>query len=262
MINSANIFTEEEQREAIMRNTYPQYHQYQGEAFVRASSVLKLDDDSLFRKMHTDPEKMTEKYWGHIRGTAIQGNKVHEQIYNILTNQESDESRLSEMQKKKLGRFKVWKENKNPEILIEPDRTIVSPEMAHAGTPDLVCRIGNKNIVVDFKVGQNIHRSHRMQAEVYARLVEMRRGIKIDKTAIVLFGAKNQVGIKHSEKDRNPELLDDFDRLKDRWYDMFPEPFGEIEQSENSSQWLFDRPNDGDQMPFTNFPVNRIDGLV
>ena len=47
--------------------------------------------------------------------------------------------------------------------------------------------------------------------------------------------------VRHSEKNRNQDLLDDFDTLKDKWYDMFPEPFGAIEQSENSSQWLFDR---------------------
>jgi hypothetical protein len=241
MITSVSKFTEEEQREAIQSNTYPQYHQYKDGVYVRASSVLKLSDDSLFQKMHTEPEKMTPKYWGHIKATAIQGNKVHEQIYRILTGQEPDESRLTEIQKTKLDRFKVWKEKMKPEILIEPDRTIVSPEMEHAGTPDLVCRIGRENVVVDFKIGCNIHKSHRMQAEVYARLVKKERDITIHKTAVVLFGARNKAGINHSEKNRSQELLDDFDTLKDKWYDMFPEPFGEIEQSENSSQWLFNR---------------------
>jgi hypothetical protein len=241
MIDRVSTFTEEEQKAAIQSNTYPQYHQHGEGVYVRASSVLKLADDSLFQKMHTDPEKMTPKYWNHIKATAIQGNKVHEQIYRILTDQEPEEAHLSETQKTKLERFKIWKENMKPEILIEPDRTIVSPGMEHAGTPDLVCRIGRENVVVDFKIGSNIHKSHRMQAEVYARLVKKERDITIHKTAVVLFGARNKAGIKHSEKNRSQDLLDDFDILKDRWYDMFPEPFGEIEQSENSSQWLFDR---------------------
>lgn len=262
MIARVHSFSEEDQKVAIENTQFPQYHQFEGDAYVRASAVIKLDPDSLFRKMHTDPVKSTPKYWRHIASTSIQGNKVHEQIYRILTDKEPDESRLTDIQQIKLDRFKAWKEKMKPEILLEPDRTIVSPEMRHAGTPDLVCRIGRDNVIIDFKIGCNIHKSHRMQAEVYARLVEIQRDIRIDKTAVVLFGAQNKEGIKHSERQRNPVLLDDFDALKDKWYDIFPEPFGEIEQSEDSSQWLFERNLTRQQVPSNQFPVNRIGGKV
>ncbi len=198
--------------------------------------------DSLHQKMYFDPVKSRPEFWEHVRITAIEGRKVHQQIYNILMGREVDNSKLSASQKKKIERFQEWMRQYKPNLLVEPDRTIVSPELGYAGTPDIICRIGRRNVIVDVKTGGRIHRSGRLQTEGYGRLAEVEQGIGIDRTAILLLGnEKSEDGIRYSEIPRRPRLQEELDELKDRWNHMFPEPFGEIEQSEYRSQWANDQ---------------------
>jgi len=216
---------DDELKETIMRDTFPQFHQTEKGVFPRVSSVLKLHDLSLHQKLHFGD--VDDEFRQRVRIGAIEGNIVHDYIHALLRG-DKPRSIEDKSARKKANKFRVWMEEVQPEILLPTDNRIVSAECGYGGTPDLIARIDGSNVVADFKCGGCIHIPNWLQVESYADLVERERDIRIHQIAIVLLGSNSKKPyVRISERRESNRTR--FRKLLDEWNGMFPEPFGNFQ---------------------------------
>lgn len=80
------------------------------------------------------------------------GTAVHKGSKIVLEGGALDLTMLHPSLYHPLAELKLWLDQYNPRLL-EIERPMFSPKLGYAGTPDIICRIGKRNIVVDIKTG-------------------------------------------------------------------------------------------------------------
>lgn len=259
--------TEEALKESIMNVDFPQYHERDGQLYPRTSSILRLHKDGLHQLLHFGD--CPRGFLRHVEWGAVHGQHVHDAVRHLLTegilegrirhsNFTADDFEIESNQVEppnqsvasKVERFLKWLRKEQTELLLPPEKTVVSPVLDYAGTPDLLLRRSRKNHVVDIKTGGNIHESHWMQVQAYAQLIEKETGVTVHKIGILLLGAKNSSGISFAVRDLTEERRERFYRLVDRWYELFPEPFQEA--YEESGRYRPQIPGTSIQVRFSN----------
>jgi hypothetical protein len=90
-----------------------------------------------------------------------------------------------------------WKETKP--VLIAQDYVIWNEKEGYAGTVDLLCKIENKTVLLDFKTSQYIWPSHELQLAAYRHASTD----KIDETGIL------QLGYRMNKKKYKYTVIDD-----------------------------------------------------
>ena len=80
-------------------------------------------------------------------------------------------------------KFVDWWEEYNP-TLLEAEVHLFSDELKVAGTCDLICEIGGKIWLIDFKTSNHLQTTYDLQTAVYAKCYEECFGKKIDRLGV------------------------------------------------------------------------------
>lgn len=62
---------------------------------------------------------------------------------------------------------------------------LYSDKYEYAGTTDLLCKLGDRTALIDYKTSNTISETYRMQLAAYAKALEEIHGIKVDTTAVL-----------------------------------------------------------------------------
>lgn len=209
--------------------------------YPRVSGLTKFDPWSLHWILNF--EENTEEFLRKVERTSIQGDNIHNavraRLYSLINNgkinyaphdlpplESYDYSTLTSVEKEKTHRCINWILNENLTLLCPPEKTIVSPGLGFGGSPDFVCLKNHDEALIDLKTGDKFHSTNWLQLEAYALLLEYERSIRVKTVGILLVGAeKMKTGVKYSERPLSQKRRDEFLRIVDAWYAMFPEPF-------------------------------------
>lgn len=217
---------EEELRQSIVENDFPQFHQKENVIVPRVSSVLKLHRKGLHQKLHFT--KNHPQFLRFVDQSCIEGNHIHNRIKDLLLGHKQERESLSLVEQEKVQRFQRWAGAHVMQLLTQPETTLVSQKQGFAGTPDIICRIKKKNYVIDIKTGHDIHEPNWLQVESYRLLIHELLGLKIDKVAVLSLGRNTSSGYHLAISDPNCKRIEEFQQMVQQWHQMFPQPFGNI----------------------------------
>jgi hypothetical protein len=125
----------------------------------------------------------------HIARKAMEsGSKVHNAIEQMIKgNTLSCETGQYEWKEwKMINEFTEWYNGLDVQPL-NVENVVYSTELKCAGTVDLVCKIGEKTYLIDYKTGGE-YSSHAKQVAAYRYMAEQ-NGVHIDECAIVYLGS-------------------------------------------------------------------------
>lgn len=155
----------------------------------------------------------------------LSGSKLHATFESfMLGNEVSAVGVEGEYTKKEWKKVNDWFNWYN-EIEIEPlyiEEIVYSHEWKVAGTADLICRIGDDIVLIDWKTGNNIYETSEMQIAAYVHMFNsMSYDVKINKGYVVHVGATNKTfkdlngpGIKSKEVNLERDIESFGDTLK------------------------------------------------
>ncbi len=141
-------------------------------------------------------------------GAYLSGRKVNmtDKFLNHTTEQDEE---LTVEEYECLLSFVRWFEEVNPEPIVS-EMTVFNDDECYAGTLDFICRIDGKIWIVDFKTGQYIWPSHRLQVSAYSHADFNLDELKItekewkERKLMIL-----QLGYKRNKKQFKPTEIDD-----------------------------------------------------
>lgn len=118
---------------------------------------------------------------------AESGTKVHNAISEKIRDKKLswDGKNYTEEEWVGILKFLRFKELTNP-IIITNESKVFSLEKKYAGTIDLLCKIGDKIYLIDFKFANAVHNDYFLQLIAYKNAIEeTHKDIKIDEIAIL-----------------------------------------------------------------------------
>jgi hypothetical protein len=228
-------------KQSILDETFPLFHEFHGKKYPRSSGIIKLHPHSLHQIVHFGGKD--DKFLEHVRLTSIEGDHVHDAVRSKIcalmangrmihsdtvspVDDEPYSDPLTAMEQLKTNRCIQWLLNQNMEIILPPEKTIVSASLEYGGSPDLVCTIDGVPMIIDFKTGHKYQAPHWLQLESYAQLLEEERDIRIEQIGTLLLGAETtKSGVKFSRRPPSTARENHFMHLLECWNTMFPEPF-------------------------------------
>jgi hypothetical protein len=150
-----------------------------------------------FFKQNT-PEEIED-----ISGKAKEnGSLVHDACEKLLNGIEIPLKDYSIKAKKALVSFYEWYNAFKPTSLIT-EQMVASNIYKYAGTLDLVCTIGDKRILIDFKTNKgSIYFTNKLQVMAYKQAYEETTEEKIDECWILRLGSQHKCGYEY-------KLIDD-----------------------------------------------------
>jgi len=156
-----------------------------------------------FFKQNT-PEDIEE-----ISGKAKEnGSLVHDACEKLLNGIEIPLKDYPLRAKKALLSFFEWYNTTSPKALIT-EQMVASKQFKYAGTLDLVCTIGGKRVLVDFKTNKGaIYKSNFWQLLAYKQAYEESTDERIDECWILRLGTSHKCGYEFKKCEE--ESFDDF----------------------------------------------------
>lgn len=122
-----------------------------------------------------------------LKRAGDQGTKIHNAIQQLLTkkevkwiteNSEQENYTLEEWQM--LLKFvEFYKEAKPQTLAVE--QSLVDDELGYGGTLDYVCKINNEVWYIDWKSGNSIYKTNKIQASAYKELWNKKNNLKIER---------------------------------------------------------------------------------
>ena len=160
-----------------------------------------------------------------VKKAGEEGTLVHEMIEDYLNGKELNF--LSESGGvlydptvwKMFLRFVDWWEEYNP-TLLEAEVHLFSDELKVAGTCDLICEIGGKIWLIDFKTSNHLQTTYDLQTAVYAKCYEECFGKKIDRLG-VLWSKSSKRGPKEGKMQGKGWEMYESKRTQDENIDIF-----------------------------------------
>jgi len=145
------------------------------------------------------------------------GSRVHKAIVDLLNKKEvkMDDKYFSDLTEEEkplnleeyegLMSFVDWFNGRRPVIL---DKEFVVWREGYAGTVDMLCRIGGKTYIVDFKTSQSIWPSHEIQISAYKHALDHSKVEKGEEVSLMIL----QLGYKRNQRLwKENEVQDKFD---------------------------------------------------
>lgn len=126
------------------------------------------------------------------------GTRMHDAYEKLLNGIELDllNEYKTTKEKKHLFSFYEWYNTYKP-TEIKTEFVIASIKHKVAGTLDLRCKIGEKNVIIDFKTSSGIYYNHELQLAAYKELYEEMTGEKIDEVYVLRTGTKHKAGYEY-----------------------------------------------------------------
>lgn len=120
---------------------------------------------------------------------AREGTQVHEGIEKLLKGEKLEwvddygNAKYNLQVWKMLLRFQDLYNTIKPETL-ETELFLYSDVYEYAGATDYLCRVGNETWLLDWKTSNHCGISYDLQLSAYAKALEERKGIKVDRCAV------------------------------------------------------------------------------
>lgn len=129
------------------------------------------------------------------------GSLVHDACEKLLNGVGVPSKDYTPQAKKAIVSFMEWFALVKPTKMIT-EHTIASVKYRYAGTCDLVCTIGDKRILIDFKTNKGaIYFSNKLQAMAYKQAYEETAEEKIDECWILRLGTTHKAGYEFKQVD-------------------------------------------------------------
>jgi hypothetical protein len=170
------------------------YYWVEGEFMPSVTHILDVSAPKEFGLINffkqNTPEEIEE-----ISGKAREnGTLVHDACEKLLNGVEIPLSEYPTKAKKALMAFNDWFYTVNPTNMVT-EQMVASKEYKYAGTLDLVCNIGDKRVLIDFKTNKSsIYFSNKLQVQAYRQAYEETTGDKIDECWILRLGTTHKIG--------------------------------------------------------------------
>ena len=119
-----------------------------------------------------------------------EGTQVHDAAERLILGEEISwmddygKARYSQIVWEMILRFHEFWTNAKPE-LISTEEFVFSDKFKYAGTADLLVKMNNETWLIDLKTSNALHKTYDLQLAAYAKAIEEKKGIKVDKTAIL-----------------------------------------------------------------------------
>ena len=158
------------------------------------------------------------------------GTRIHKAVELLLDGKELFEDNYSLEEWNKINAFVQWYKDFNPEDIVG-EIALFSKKDKYAGRPDRLMKINNELYIIDWKTSSSLHANFPLQFSSYANAFEEITGIKVNYTAALQLGAKNQKGYRFAIYPRE-EWLDHykvFKSVKETWEYDNKNPEGEKE---------------------------------
>lgn len=127
------------------------------------------------------------------------GSSVHDACEKLLNGIEIPLKDYPIKAKKALVSFYEWYNVYLPKSLIT-EQMVASKVFKYAGTLDLVCTIGDKRILIDFKTNKGgIYFTNKLQVMAYKQAYEETTEDKIDECWILRLGTTHKVGYEYKK---------------------------------------------------------------
>ena len=136
---------------------------------------------------------------------AIQGRNVHNAIDSFLNGvtltwielDGKENYTLTEWQM--INRFMEFYKRFKPEILVH-EQKVVSDKMKTGGTIDLICKINNEILLIDYKTGEYLYKSNFIQIATYkAMWEELNPQYPISRLGVLHLNAKTRTKGKNND---------------------------------------------------------------
>jgi CRISPR/Cas system-associated exonuclease Cas4 (RecB family) len=135
------------------------------------------------------------------------GSLVHDSCEKLLNGVEVPIKDFQLKAKKALMSFTSWYDTFKP-TKMSTEQMVASKKYKYAGTLDLVCNLGGKRVLVDFKTNKSsIYFTNKLQVMAYKQAYEETSGEKIDECYILRLGTTHKIGYEY-------KLIDEVD-IKD-----------------------------------------------
>lgn len=129
------------------------------------------------------------------------GSLVHDACEKLLNGIEIPSKDYPPQAKKMIVSFMDWFDAVRPTKLIT-EHTIASVQYKYAGTCDLVCTIGDKRVLVDFKTNKGaIYFTNKLQVMAYQQAYQETAEEKIDECWILRLGTTHKSGYEFKKVD-------------------------------------------------------------
>lgn len=191
------------------------YYWVDGEYLPSVTHILGIaapTGDGLKKFFLNNTQESVDKI---LEETSTFGTLIHESISWLLNGNKLDLMKKDEhgkyvfndRHKRYLMDFQHWFSEFKPTD-IKSELMVASKEMKYAGTLDLICKIGDKRVIVDFKTSSAIHYNHELQITAYKKAYEEIYKDLVDQSYILRLGAKTKQGYEFKEVVRTfPEFV-------------------------------------------------------
>lgn len=144
-----------------------------------------------------------------LREASESGSRVHNAIENILLGSEVDasEGNFTLTEWKKVCRWLDWWNELGDTEVLHVESIVYSGNWKAAGTVDLIARVGDKTIMMDWKTGKSIHDSAHQQLAAYYYMAKG-MGINIDEAWVVHTTGGVRVPCKVHKVDVKDAIID------------------------------------------------------
>ncbi len=136
----------------------------------------------------------------HVDGLAEIGTVAHYLIECYLSKRTPDLGEYSpdviDKAENAAIKYYDWEARQVGFEVIGTEMKCESSTLGYGGTIDLVCKIGGKVWLVDFKTGKGIYEEHDYQVAAYAKLLEVCHGIRPDSCMILRIGRDTSEGFE------------------------------------------------------------------
>lgn len=122
------------------------------------------------------------------------GTNVHQAIEQLLFGEKVLSANFKRPREKKaIAAFIDWFETFKPtDVQSEQVVAYLKGDIKFAGTMDLLCKIGDKQLLVDFKTSATPSRKNELQVEAYKAAIEQSADIKVDECYVLYLGTGNK----------------------------------------------------------------------
>lgn len=156
-------------------NTHPPYCLTGGAVVPSVTQVLGILDKPGLPHWSWECGRQGIDYRDVRDEAARVGTIAHYLIASHLKGEKADTSEfypdLVDKARASLAKYLAW-EKKNPLVPVIIETPFVSEEFRFGGTPDLLADIGGEFVLIDFKTGGGIYKSHFSQVAAYRKLLE------------------------------------------------------------------------------------------
>lgn len=177
------------------------------------TEIIKLLINGKLQLVEKDLEELHKKGKNESNRVRDESAKIGTLVHNaieLFIKQGEEPIGLPEQAQNAYNAFKKWLKEYDYKETFDIERPLYSRKHFYAGTPDWICRLGNKIWILDFKTSKALREGIELQLSAGAQMFEEDRDIKID-----------CLGGLRLDKESGDYEFKDFSKHRDKYFQCF-----------------------------------------